>query len=124
MKIKRIKIQIKSLDRALDEFVRVAHQVEKRRKVGSKKTTYVADPETARAIFTESRLRIIQTVKNKFPRSIYELAKLLKRDFKNVYEDVVFLAEIGILGIKETKHGRKQKRPALLCENILFQIAA
>lgn len=124
MKIRRIKVQIKSLDRALDEFVRVAHQVEKRRKVKPKKATYIADPETARAIFTDSRLRIIQTVKDRFPSSIYELAKILKRDFKNVYEDVVFLAEVGILGIKETKHGRKQKKPALLCESILFQIAA
>ncbi len=124
MKIKKIKVQIKSLDEALDEFVHVGHQVEKRRKVAPKKATYIADAETARAIFTESRLRIIQSIKDKCPQSIYELAKLLKRDFKNVYDDVLFLAEVGILGIKESKTGRKQKKPSLLCENILFQIAA
>ena len=89
-----------------------------------KTATYVADSETARAIFTESRLKLIQVIKRRAPNSIYELAKIVKRDFKNVYDDVVFLAEVGILGITESKSGRKQKKPSLLCESILFQIAA
>ncbi len=124
MKVKKIKVQIKSLDGALDEFVHVAKQVGKGQKPRPKKATYVADAETARAIFTESRLRIIQAIKAKAPKSIYELAKVLKRDFKNVYDDVVFLAEVGILGIQEAKSGRRQKKPALLCESILFEFAA
>jgi hypothetical protein len=36
----------------------------------------------------------------------------------------LFLSEVGILGIKESKLGRKQKTPSLLCDNILIQIAA
>jgi predicted transcriptional regulator len=124
MKVKKIKVQIKSLDNALDEFVHVAKQVEKGHKPKAKKATYIADAETARAIFTESRLKVIHAIKAKAPKSIYELAKVLKRDFKNVYDDVVFLAEIGILGIQEAKNGRRQKKPALLCESILFEFAA
>jgi predicted transcriptional regulator len=124
MKVKKIKIQIKSLDNALDEFVAVAGKVKRGVKVAAKTATYVADAETARAIFTESRLKLIHVVKHKAPKSIYELAKIVKRDFKNVYDDVVFLTEIGILGITESKDGRKQKQPSLLCESILFEIAA
>lgn len=124
MKVKKIKIQIKSLDNALDEFAQVARRVEKQQKVKSKRATYVADSETARAIFTEGRLRMIQTIKDELPDSIYALAKILKRDFKNVYQDVQFLADIGILRLEETKQGRNQKKPALICDSILFQIAA
>ncbi|MGK5085763.1 hypothetical protein WDW37_20935 [Bdellovibrionota bacterium FG-1] len=124
MKVKKIRVQIKSLDAALDEFVEVAGKIQKGTKVAPKTATYVVDSETARAIFTESRLRLIQTIKHKAPKSIYELAKIVKRDFKNVYDDVVFLAEIGILGITESKDGRKQKKPSLRCESILFDIAA
>ena len=124
MKVKKIKVQIKSLDDALDEFVEVAKKVQRGVKVAPKTATYVADSETARAIFTESRLKLIQVIKRRAPKSIYELAKIVKRDFKNVYDDVVFLAEVGILGITESKSGRKQKKPSLLCESILFQIAA
>jgi len=124
MKTKKIKIIIKSLDEALEEFAEVAEKIEQGKEVTPKKDTYVADPETARAIFTESRLKIVQLLKNKQPKSIYALAKLLNRDFKNVYDDIMFLTEIGIVGITENKTGRKQKQPKLLCENILFEIAA
>ena len=124
MKVRKIKVQIKSLDEALDEFVDTAKRIQRGQAVKPKKATYVADPETARAIFTESRLRLIQTLKERSPGSIYELAKLLDRDFKNVYEDVIFLSELGIIGIKENKEGRKQKKPTLLCDNILFELAA
>lgn len=124
MKVKKIKVQIKSLDEALDEFVDTASKIQKRHKVRPKKATYVADAETARAIFTESRLRVVQILKYKSPKSIYELAKLLARDFKNVYEDVIFLSELGIIGLKEGRTGRRQKKPTLLCDHILFELAA
>lgn len=124
MKLKKISIQIKSLDEALEEFVTTASAVKKGRKVPGKKATYMADPETARAIFTDGRLKIIQLLKTESPDSIYELAKMLKRDFKNVYDDVLFLAEIGLVSLRESKKGRKQKKPQLICEDILFKLAA
>ena len=124
MKVKKIKVQIKSLDDVLDNFVNVAKKVQKGTKVKPQKGVYLADVETARAIFTESRLKIIHILKSKEPKSIYALAKLLQRDFKNVYEDVSFLAELGILVIEESKTGRRQKKPTLVCDSILFEMAA
>lgn len=124
MKAHIIIVQIKSLDSALDDFVSVAKKVKQGKRVPLKKGTYVADVETARAIFTEGRMKIIQTLKEKSPKSIYELAKLLKRDFKNVYDDVTFLSQLGILKVEEKTTGRKQKKPILLCDKILFEMVA
>lgn len=124
MKTQKIKVQIKSLDEALDNFVSVAKQVQSGKKVKKQKGIYVADVETARAIFTEGRLKTIQLLKSKKPESIYALAKLLSRDFKNVYDDISFLAQLGIIGIEESKTGRKRKKPILLCDKILFEMAA
>jgi predicted transcriptional regulator len=45
-------------------------------------------------------------------------------DFKNVYEDVIFLTQLGILKIEEASTGRNQKKPILLCDKILFEMAA
>ena len=108
----------------MDEFTQTIKQVQKGKEVEPKKGIYLADVETARALFTEGRLRIIQTLKSKSPQSIYALAKLLKRDFKNVYEDVSFLAQLGILSIEENLKGRRKKRPSLICDKILFEMAA
>ena len=124
MKTKTIVVQIKSLDDALDEFVQVAKAVKAKKNVEPRKGTYVADVETARAIFTEGRMKIIQLLKVKSPQSIYALAKLLDRDFKNVYEDVTFLTQLGILKIEEASTGRHQKKPILICDKILFEMAA
>lgn len=124
MKVQKIKIQIKSLDEALDNFIDVAEQIKSGKKVPPQKGTYIADVETARSIFTESRMKIIQLLKTKEPQSIYALAKLLKRDFKNVYDDVTFLNQLGIIGIEESTTGRKKKKPILLCDKILFEMAS
>ena len=124
MKTKTIAVQIKSLDDALNEFVDVAKAVRAGKQVESRKGTYIADVETARAIFTKGRLKIIQVLKFKSPQSIYALAKLLNRDFKNVYEDVSFLAQLGILKIEDASTGRNQKKPVLLCDKILFEMVA
>ena len=124
MKVKKIKVKIKSLDDVLGNFVNVAKKVQKGIKIKPQKDVYLADVETARAIFTESRLKIIHILKSKEPKSIYALAKLLQRDFKNVYKDVSFLTELGILSIEESKTGRRQKKPTLVCDSILFEMAA
>jgi predicted transcriptional regulator len=124
VKTKTIVVQIKSLDESLDEFVEVAKAVKAGKRVEPRKGTYVADVETARAIFTVGRMKIIQVLKFKSPQSIYALAKLLDRDFKNVHEDVTFLAQLGILKIEDVDTGRKQKKPILLCDKILFEMVA
>lgn len=124
MKTQTIVIRIKSLDRVLRNFVEVGNRVRRGKEVCPQKGTYVADVGIARAIFTESRLRIIRVLKEKSPRSIYDLAKLINRDFKNVYDDVDFLAQIGMIKMEERKTGRKQKKPILVCDKILFQMAA
>jgi len=124
MKTKTINIQIRSLDDVLDEFVDVANKVKSGKSVKPRKGTYIADAETARAIFTEARLRIIQVLKLRSPQSIYALAKVLNRDFKNVYDDIIFLEQLGILKIEESASGRKGKRPILVCDKILFEMVA
>ena len=122
--MKTKKIQIKSLDDVLDNFVSVAQKIKSEKKVNKEQNIYLADVETARSIFTEGRMKIIQLLKENEPSSLYALAKLLDRDFKNVYDDVLFLTQIGIVGIKETQTGRKQKKPILICDKILFEMAA
>ena len=123
MKTRIIEIQIKSLDDRLNDFVRVAKSIATGKKVEPQKGIYVADVETVRSIFTEGRFKIIQVLKSKSPQSIYALANLLERDFKNVYNDVIFLSQLGILKVEEANTGRNQKKPVLVCDKILFAMA-
>jgi predicted transcriptional regulator len=52
-------------------------------------------------IFSPPRLEILVAIPILKPKSIADLSRLLKRDFKNVYSDVKFLADLGLLNLRE-----------------------
>ncbi len=56
-------------------------------------------------------MEILHVIREKHPKSIYQLAKITKRDFKNVYEDVKTLKYFGLIKMgKPTKKTKKSKR--------------
>ena len=78
--------------------------------------------EAMRKMLSEERLRILKTIKKEHPKSIYELAKLLNRDIKNTFDDVQFLAQIGLIELKKTKEGREKTVPKVNYDRILLEI--
>ncbi|MGK5083802.1 hypothetical protein WDW37_10910 [Bdellovibrionota bacterium FG-1] len=65
-------------------------------------------------IFSPERIRLIMTVRDRKPESIYQLAKLLDRTAGNVKKDVDELAELGILELKKKRtkiQGREAVQP-------------
>lgn len=67
--------------------------------------------------FLSPRPKLFACLVEKQPRSLYQLAKLLNRDYANVYKDVKSLVAMGI--IKLAKEGEKI-RPIPLYEQIVF----
>jgi predicted transcriptional regulator len=55
-----------------------------------------------RRVLTEKRLELLKTIKEKEPSSVYDLAKILHRDLKNVLQDVAYLQELGIIEVTDT----------------------
>lgn len=80
--------------------------------------------EAASKVFTKRRMEILQAIMKENPRSIYDLAKILKKDFKNIYKDVRFLYEIGLIELKESKDSRNGLRPTALFSGIELDWAA
>src|SRR6185436_15408234 len=66
---------------------------------------------------TSPRPKLFACLVEKKPQSLYQLAKLLKRDYANVYKDVKSLVAMGV--IKLQKDGEKIK-PIPLYERIAF----
>jgi predicted transcriptional regulator len=61
----------------------------------------VASFEILGKIFSSQRLEILAAIPVLKPKSIADLSRLLKRDFKNVHSDVKFLADWGLLNLRE-----------------------
>ncbi|MFH0831836.1 MAG: hypothetical protein V1886_03150 [archaeon] len=67
-----------------------------------------------RQLLSNEKARILWTLQNKNPGSIYELAKLLGRDFKSVRGDVELLRQFNLIRLSpETKGKRKKLKPVI-----------
>ncbi|MBI4127911.1 MAG: hypothetical protein HY459_02470 [Parcubacteria group bacterium] len=53
-------------------------------------------------VVTGARLELLTAIRAYKPKSIQALSRFVKRDFKNVYQDVKLLAEYGLIELKES----------------------
>ncbi len=122
MRVKNIKIAIKSEDELFKEVKETWEKVEKGEKMAKHEGLYFENLEAMRKVLTENRLKILKIVKKEHPSSIYELAKMLKRDVKNTFDDIQFLANVGLVELKKTKEGRERNTPIVNYDKILLEI--
>jgi predicted transcriptional regulator len=75
--------------------------------------------EMLRKLLSNEKARLLHIIKNKHPKSIYELAKLSKRDFKSVNEDVKLLEKFGFVSFVSEKSGKRQRLKPLLTSDTI-----
>lgn len=120
MKAKKIKIGIKDVKTALDDFVKTGEAIERGERVKPEKGLYFTSFEVFRRALTPKRLELLRLIKTQKPRSINELARIAKRDVKNVADDVKYLRQIGLVETKETDH---KTTPVIKYDRIALEIA-
>lgn len=86
---------------------------------------YFTSIEAARNLLTPSRLALLLAIRTKRPRSMYELAKTLKRDFKNVQEDLRLLERYGLVRMTRSRRrgARRVRVPKAVFGEIALKIA-
>lgn len=68
---------------------------------------------------------ILMLIRSLKPDSIYELAKMLKKDQSNITKIIAFFEQYGIVEIKEAlKNNRLVKRPVVSYQKIEFSLEA
>lgn len=76
-----------------------------------------------RQLLSNEKARILDVVKNKKPKSLYELSKILKRPFKAVFDDIKLLERFGFIDlIKEKTKKRVRHRPEISASTITIHI--
>jgi predicted transcriptional regulator len=95
---KDIKIEIRDEKGSAHEFIDAWHKAEKG---GTPEEpinrVYFQNLETLLKILTPRRLELLKVVHDKNDTSIRALAGFLKRDYKNVYQDVKSLEAVGLI---------------------------
>ena len=122
MKVRDVRVSIKTKEDLFNEVKEVWGKLERGQQIKKHEGISFENIEAMRKILSEERLRILRTVKKEQPKSIYELAKLLKRDIKNTFDDVQFLAKTGLIELKKTREGREKTVPRVNYDRILLEI--
>lgn len=122
---KTLTIRIKSADTALEEFRKTFKGVEAGRRVDRHEGVYFTSIEAARNLLTPNRLALLRAVRSGRPGSIYELAKMVDRDLKNVQDDLRILEMYGLIRMSDaTRSGKRRVRvPKSLFDQIELKIA-
>lgn len=122
MKIRNIKMGVRSLDMALQEWAETFEKVRRGKKVDKSRGAYFTSLEAMRKVLTEKRLELLHVIKEQQPDSVYELSKLVKRDIKNVNEDLELLKDIGLVSITKAREGRERVVPRVNYDKIQLEI--
>ncbi len=97
-------IEISSPDESMRQFADAWHKIEHGEAVEPFYSVGFESMAELISTLTPKRWELIERLHHEGPMSIYALAKLLQRDYKNVHTDVKALSELEI--IQETEEGK------------------
>ncbi len=120
MKVRRVKIEIKSAEELLEGAKEVMEKLERGKRVKKRTGVYFTSIEAFRKALTPKRLELLRIIKTQRPHSINELARMAKRDIKNVADDVEYLEQVGLL---EKQEEGREVRPFVNYDKIDLEIA-
>ena len=91
---------------------------------GEKKKYNFSGISMLRQLLSNERARLLYTIKNQKPESMYSLAKLLNRDFKSVRQDVKLLQRFGFIELDAKRHGKREMlKPILIIDKINISLS-
>jgi len=102
-------VEITPRREAWKELLDVARKVDRGEDVSHERVVFDSY-EAFRRVMTPERLKVLHVIREKRPKSIYELAKLLDRDRRNVIKDLEMLEMLGLVEFEEEKHGKRRSR--------------
>jgi len=123
MKIKKISIRPK--EEFMSDLYSIANSMEngvvpKKARTG----VFFEDMQAVRKILTDKRLDLWRTIRDKNPESISALAKMVDREFKAVYRDLLLLQSLELIRLKKTKGKRGDlQAPISLADELQLAVA-
>src|SRR3990172_11023951 len=99
--MKTVTFSIRPLDDVMDDFAKTFEAVRTGRRLpkGRREEVGFTSIEAVRKFLTRERLALLRAIRTRRPSSIYQLAKMVGRDLKNVQEDIRLLERHGLVPV-------------------------
>ena len=124
--MKTVSFSIRPFSEVLEDFAKTFEAARRGRRIpkGPREEVGFTSIEAARNFLTRERLALLHAIRTQRPESLYELARQVGRDFKNVQEDIRLLERHGLVRVaRESRGKRTVKVPQVLFEEIALKIA-
>ena len=109
IKVKNIEIVIESDEEFFQRAEKVFSDLDKKKLPSKlKERLSFQNLDSFRKILTKQRLKVLHVIKHQHPKSIYELAKMTKRDMKNIRDDLSKLKELGLIELIKEKENKRE----------------
>ncbi len=108
-----IEVEVKSLKEVGIEIDDIVTKMKKGEEIRKTNKIVVPSLDMARKILSPERLKLLATIEERHPQSVYELAKMLSRDRRNVVKDLDYLASIGLVKLSKERKTRKLTIPTI-----------
>ena len=109
IKVKNIDIIIESDEEFFQRTQKVFSDLDKKKLPSKlKERLSFQNLDSFRKILTKQRLKFLHVIKHQHPKSIYELAKITKRDMKNIRDDLSKLKELGLIEMIKEKENKRE----------------
>ena len=94
---KKLSLRVSSRDDALDRFEAAWHLASGQQAPAPLSVLSFADLPLLMKTLTPARWELLKRLAKAGPQTVYGLAKLLERDYKNVHTDVTRLVELNLI---------------------------
>ena len=103
MKAKNILIEIKSDKEVFEDLKKTVREIKTGKNPGKKDALIFSGLRQMRSVLTPERLKLLHIIKESRPSNVYQLAKLVGKDYSSIYKNVQALQELGLIELQENK---------------------
>ena len=100
MTARRLNIGIRSAADGRRELRETFARISKGDRSVREPALYFESVDELRRVLTEKRFELLTAIVRERPASVHRLAQLLRRDYKNVSDDVAFFGRLGLIKLK------------------------
>ncbi|SRR6266849_807835 len=115
---RRLRVGIRAREDSYTAALQVLQRVEGGNRTVQAPGLYFESLEDLRKILTARRLDLLVAILRQTPESVTNLAKLVKRDLKNVSGDLALLRQLGLVEFVEAKGHGNARTPVVPYDEI------